>query len=79
MIPKEYEENWCDKLTPQTINDIKEDSILRFYESTVECGRLPEIGFDKDSLMIKHGLLRNGHLTNTGVMLFGKTNPITLK
>ena len=79
MISKEYEENWCDKLTPYTINDIKEDSILRFYESTVECGRLPEIGFDKDSLMIKHGLLRNGHLTNAGVMLFGKTNPITLK
>jgi len=79
MISKEYEENWCDKLTSYTIRDVKEDSLLKFYESAVECGRLPKIGYDTKSLLIKHNLLRNGHLTNTGMMLFGNTNPISLK
>lgn len=40
---------------------------------------MPKIGFNKETLLIKHNLLRNGFLTNAGVMLFGNTNPITLK
>jgi ATP-dependent DNA helicase RecG len=79
MISKEYEENWCDKLTSFTIDDINEDCLLKFYESATECGRLPKIGFNKKTLLVKHNLLRNGFLTNAGVMLFGATKPITLK
>lgn len=79
MISKEYEENWCDKLTSYTIADVKEECLLKFYENATECGRLPKIGFDKETLLIKHNLLRNSFLTNAGVMLFGNSNPITLK
>lgn len=79
MISKEYEENWCDKLTSYTIDNIKEESVFKFYESAVECGRLPNIGYNKEALLTKHYLLRNGYLTNAGVMLFGSSNPITLK
>ncbi len=79
MISKEYEENWCDKLTSFSINDVNEDSLLKFYESAVECGRLPEIEYNKESLLAKHDLYRNGYLTNAGVMLFGNSKPITLK
>lgn len=79
MISKEYEENWCDKLTSYTATDVSEESLLKFYENATECGRLPKIEFDKETLLIKHNLLRNGFLTNAGVMLFGNTNPITLK
>lgn len=79
MISKEYEENWCDKLTSYTIADVKEECLLKFYENATECGRLPKIGFNKETLLIQHNLLRNSFLTNTGVMLFGNSNPITLK
>jgi len=79
MISKEYEENWCDKLTSCTIVDVKEECLLKFYENTTECGRLPKIGFNKETLLIQHNLLRNSFLTNAGVMLFGNSNPITLK
>ncbi len=79
MISKEYEENWCDKLTSYTISDVKEDTLLKFYDNAIECVRLPEIGFDKETLLIKHDLLRKGHLTNAGLMLFGNNKPITLK
>lgn len=79
MISKEYEENWCDKLTLYTATDVSEESLLKFYENATECGRLSKIGFNKEALLIKHNLLRNGFLTNAGVMLFGNTNPITLK
>lgn len=79
MISKEYEENWCDKLTSCTIVDVKEKCLLKFYENATECGRLPKIGFNKETLLIQHNLLRNSFLTNAGVMLFGNSNPITLK
>lgn len=79
MISKEYEENWCDKLTSCTIADVKEECLLKFYENATECGRLPKIGFNKETLLIQHNLLRNSFLTNAGVMLFGNSNPITLK
>lgn len=79
MISKEYEENWCNKLTSYTINDINDDSLLKFYENATECGRLPQIGFNKEGLLIRHNLLRNGYLTNAGEALFGKTKSITLK
>lgn len=79
MISKEYEENWCDKLTSYTIADVKEECLLKFYENATECGRLPKIGFNKETLLIQHNLLRNSFLTNAGVMLFGNSNPITLK
>lgn len=45
MISKEYEENWCDKLTSYTIADVKEECLLKFYENATECGRLPKIWF----------------------------------
>lgn len=79
MISKEYEENWCDKLTSCTIADVKEECLLKFYENATECGRLLKIGFNKETLLIQHNLLRNSFLTNAGVMLFGNSNPITLK
>lgn len=57
----------------------KEECLLKFYENATECGRLPKIGFNKETLLIQHNLLRNSFLTNAGVMLFGNSNPITLK
>lgn len=62
MISKEYEENWCDKLTSCTIVDVKEECLLKFYENATECGRLPKIGFNKETLLIQHNLLRNSFL-----------------
>ena len=79
MISKEYEENWCDKITSYTAEDVDDNSLLTFYNSATECGRFPKIGFDKKSILIKNNLMRNGNLTNAGVMLFSKFKPITLK
>lgn len=79
MISNEYEENWNDRLTDLTIEDVKEDSLLDFYESATECGRLPKMEFNPKSLLIKENLLRNERLTNAGKMLFSKNGPVTLK
>lgn len=79
MISKEYEENWCDKLSNLTISDIKMETLQTFYDNATECGRLPNINFDPKSLLVKHNLLRKNYLTNAGVMLFSYLNPITLK
>lgn len=79
MISKEYEENWCDKITAYTAEDIDDNSLLNFYHSASECGRFPKIGYEKETILIKNNLMRNGHLTNAAVMLFSKWKPITLK
>ena len=79
MISKEYEEIWCDKITSYTAEDVDDNSLLNFYNSATECGRFPKIDFDKKSILIKNSLMRNGNLTNAGVMLFSKFKPITLK
>lgn len=52
---------------------------MNFYNSASECGRFPKIAYDKESILIKNGLMRNEHLANAAVMLFSKLKPITLK
>lgn len=79
MISQEYEENWCNKLSTLTLNDVKKDTIKNFYESSTECGRFPPIDFNIENILIKTNVFRNGYLTNAGVMLFSNTNPISLK
>lgn len=79
MISNEYEENWGDKLSTYTIDDINDTSLKNFYNSATECGRFPNIGYDKETILEKNNLIRKGFLTNSGVMLFSNVNPITLK
>ena len=94
MIGKEYEENWESKLTDETVSDVDEIVLGKFYDQAVSCNRLPEMPFDTfvldkslldentpdaQILLEKLGLLRLGKLTNAGRMLFSKNRPLTLK
>ena len=79
MIGKEYEENWENRSSNETLNDVDEQTLHKFYLSATECGRLPDIGGDKDQLLAKLGLLNGEHLTNAGRHLFSANKPIVLK
>ncbi len=94
MIAKEYEENWENKLTNETVIDIDEIVLRKFYNRAVACNRLPEMPFstaildkslfkestyDIQMLLEKLDLFRLGKLTNAGRMLFSKNRPLTLK
>ncbi len=79
MINKEYEENWEQRLTSLSIDDIDTELLDRFIFQSIQCGRLPNLKYDHKTLLEKLGLLMNGHLNNAGKLLFSNTNPLTLK
>ena len=79
MIAQEYEENWENKSSNETVDDVEEETLKRFYENATSCGRLPDFGADKNILMHKLGLVNQFLLTNAGKALFSKNKPIILK
>lgn len=79
MIGKEYEENWEDRATGETIDDVDGPTLTHFYKSATACGRLPDVGEEKAGLLKRLGLLRGMNLTNAGKYLFSKNKPIILK
>ena len=79
MIAKEYEDNWESRLSDETADDVDESTLKRFFAQAVQCGRLPEMEYDKVALLERLNVLRSGHLTNAGYVLFSKNQPITLK
>lgn len=79
MIGREYEENWENKMTDETVDDVDEKTLKRFYEKAVECNRMPDLGFEKKTILSNLGVIRGNYLTNAGKMLFSKNQPIFLK
>lgn len=79
MISREYTENWENRSSKSTVADVDDKTLMRFFDSAVKCGRLPDISYDKVELLQKLGVLNDSVLTNAGEYLFSKNNPITLK
>lgn len=42
MVQNEYKENFEDHLTSQTINDVDEEVLQKFYHDAISCNRLPD-------------------------------------
>ena len=78
MINQEYEENWENHISNETLEDVCEKTLKKFFEAAVLCGRLPEMEYDKKQLLEKLGVLSGTRLTNAGKVLFSKNKPITL-
>lgn len=79
MIGREYEDNWEEKLSSETIDDVDESCLKKFYDQAIGCGRMPRFEFDKEQLLEKLGVLRNGYLTNAGRVLFSANEPLEIK
>jgi ATP-dependent DNA helicase RecG len=79
MIQNEYNENFEDHLTNETIDDVDDNTLTQFFENAVSCSRLPNQEFNKDELLSKLDLIHDGYLTNAGRLLFSKNNPLVLK
>lgn len=79
MIRREYEENWENKTSDQTVDDADEKTVKAFFDSAISCGRLPEIEYDKRKILDQLGVLNGAHLTNAGVCLFSSRTAIALK
>ena len=79
MVGQEYIENWENKTSDATVADVDEKALENFYREAVQCGRMPDYGFDKASILSKIGVANGNHLTNAGKVLFSMDHPIVLK
>ena len=79
MIDKEYEENWEEKISSDSIYDIDEVTFEKFRKKALSCGRLSDLEYTNLELLKKLNLVVNGKLNNAGRLLFSKNNPIVLK
>lgn len=79
MINKEYEDNWGNRSSNETLEDVDDNTLNKFYLDATECGRLPDIAKNKKEILSKLGLLNGDKLTNAGKYLFSKNSPIVLK
>lgn len=79
MISQEYEDNWENMSSKDTVDDIDESVLMQFYEKAISCGRLPDIGHDKKTIIERLGLVNGMQLSNAGRVLFSKNKPLTLK
>jgi Predicted transcriptional regulator containing an HTH domain and an uncharacterized domain shared with the mammalian protein Schlafen len=75
----DYTGMWESTITNETMNDVDEDALKRFYDEATSCGRLDLDGFDKESLLNYLSLAEEGRLNNAGRILFSKNKPLTLK
>lgn len=79
MIAQEYEENWENQSSLETVEDIDKVTFDKFYKNAISCGRLPDFQADQETIINKLGLVNGHKLTNAGRMLFSKNKPLTLK
>lgn len=76
----EYNKNtWDAELTNFTIDNVKIETLNRFYKKAITYGRLKDFDFDPNRLMSKLGLIKNKKLTNAGYYLFANDEPVVLK
>lgn len=74
-----YEENWENRISSETIDDIDDTVFRKFFAKALQCGRIPFEEYEKESLAKKLGILNGTKLTNAGRILFSKNHPLILK
>ncbi len=79
MIGQEYTENWGNKTSDETVDDVDDKTLETFFRNAIQCNRMPDYDFDKETILSKIGVLNGDKLTNAGKYLFSRNKPIVLK
>lgn len=75
----DYSSKWEEELTNYTLDDLDDNSMIDFYKSARECGRLDLKEYKKEKLLTILELSKDGFIKNGGYALFGKNAKIGLK
>lgn len=74
-----YSLPWDREKTNHGLADIDGDSLRKYYEEAVNCGRLNPFEYDEERLLTMLELYEDGKLNNAGYALFGNNPGIGLK
>lgn len=71
---------WENNLTAYGLDVVDHNTLLRFYQKAISCGRIEEMPiYDEKDLLCSLGLFENGYLTNAGYYLFSNRKPVVIK
>ena len=74
-----YSLDWESKVSDCTIDDIDDIALQKYYNESVNCGRLTLGNYDKEQLLTILELIKDGKIINAGKALFGKNANVSLK
>lgn len=70
---------WEKGLSDLTEKQIDRSAIKTFWQNAIAANRLAEGKYTCPIILNRFGLVRDGHLTNAGEVLFGNNHPVSLK
>lgn len=81
MIMEVNYKSWEKQQSEDTINDVDETQLKKFFDKAISCGRIETMEYEKLNLLEQLNLLANDkiHLNNAGRYLFSSKGPIELK
>ena len=79
FLQNHFAENWENKSSNEMIDDVDDRTLRSFYQNAVQCGRMPEYGYDKETILRELGVLNGDVLSNAGRVLFSSNRPLVLK
>lgn len=80
MLNTDYSSIWENNLTTFGIEYVDKESLKKFYNKAVNCGRLTPLDkYNEEDLLIMLGLMQDNMLTNAGYFLFSNNEPTVLK
>lgn len=80
MLNTDFTSIWENYITIYGMEKVDRNSIKKFYEKAVNCGRMEPIdNYNDEDLLNSLGLMRDNKLTNAGYFLFSNDEPTVLK
>lgn len=74
-----YSIDWETRNADNSIDDIDDSTLKKYYNEAINCGRLVLDTYDKEQLLSILELYKYGKLTNAAIALFGKNAGVSLK
>lgn len=75
----DYSNERENKIVDATIDEIDDNTLKKYFNEAVNCGRLSIAEYDKEQLLSILDLYKNNKLNNAALALFGKDTHISLK
>lgn len=75
----DYSSHWEEEITNYSINDIDDNTLIDYFNSSVQCGRLAMKDYDKEKLLTYIDVLKDGKINNAGYAIFGRNTKVGLK
>ena len=67
-----YSVEWESIIVNDSLDDIDDETLKKYYNEAINCGRLSLDNYDKEQLLTILELTKNGKLINAAIALFGK-------